>query len=216
MMDKRQRTLHVSSCYHAKTRHENWRSQMKCIQHAGIGGLCCAALLAHYGKRVTVVESHYHAGGAAHSFEVDGYKFDAGPSFHAGLTSTTSPNPLRQVLDIVGERVDCKTYDRWIVYDDRGTFPCIASEAGYHETIRQQGGEEALAQWKALEVEMAPLQAGAGLFPAAGMRGDAGAILTAGMFGLRSGLTFAATGLQAGRLTGPFSNVVDKVRTRLA
>ena len=33
-------------------------------------GLCCAALLAKYGYRVTVCESHYHAGGAAHSFEV--------------------------------------------------------------------------------------------------------------------------------------------------
>ncbi len=33
-------------------------------------GLCCAALLAKYGFRVTVCESHYHAGGAAHGFEV--------------------------------------------------------------------------------------------------------------------------------------------------
>ncbi len=49
-------------------------------------GLCCAALLARYGYRVTVVESHYHAGGAAHSFEVQGFHFDAGPSFFAGLS----------------------------------------------------------------------------------------------------------------------------------
>lgn len=64
---------------------------------AGIGGLCCAALLAKYGKRVTVCESHYLPGGAAHSFKVKGYTFDAGPSFHAGLTSPNSPNPLKQV-----------------------------------------------------------------------------------------------------------------------
>ena len=49
-------------------------------------GLCCAALLARYGFGVTVVESHYHAGGAAHAFEVQGYSFDAGPSFFAGLS----------------------------------------------------------------------------------------------------------------------------------
>lgn len=32
-------------------------------------------MLAKYGYRVTVLESHYLPGGAAHSFEVDGYKF---------------------------------------------------------------------------------------------------------------------------------------------
>lgn len=49
-------------------------------------GLCCAALLARYGQRVTVCESHYLAGGAAQSFEKKGYQFDAGPSFFAGLS----------------------------------------------------------------------------------------------------------------------------------
>ncbi len=49
-------------------------------------GLCCAALLARYGYSVTVCEAHYHAGGAAHAFEVQGYKFDSGPSFFAGLS----------------------------------------------------------------------------------------------------------------------------------
>lgn len=180
---------------------------------AGIGGLSCAALLAHYGLNVTVCEAHYHAGGAAHGFEVDGYKFDAGPSFHAGLSVSPSSNPLKQVLDIVGESIPCKTYDRWIVYNEDGTFPCIAGADGYRANILKQGGPEALRQWEALEREMQPLQAGAGLFPAAGMRGDLGVLLTAGLFGVRAGWTFAQTGLQAGKLTGPFSDVVDKVRS---
>lgn len=53
-------------------------------------------------------------GGAAHSFDVRGFKFDAGPSFFLGLTGErgTSPNPLKQVLDAVGEKVECKQYDR--------------------------------------------------------------------------------------------------------
>jgi len=77
-------------------------------------GLCCAALLAKYGYSVTVCEAHYHAGGAAHSFEVQGYQFDAGPSFFAGLSGQPggSPNPLKQVLDAVGESVECAVYDR--------------------------------------------------------------------------------------------------------
>lgn len=49
-------------------------------------GLCCAALLAKYGYSVTVCEAHYLAGGAAQSFEKKGYRFDAGPSFFAGLS----------------------------------------------------------------------------------------------------------------------------------
>ena len=61
-----------------------WRAQ----RAACCAGLCCAALLARYGYSVTVCEAHYHAGGAAHSFEVQGYKFDSGPSFFAGLSGT--------------------------------------------------------------------------------------------------------------------------------
>ena len=53
---------------------------------SGVGGLCCAALLAKYGYRVIVCESHAIAGGAAHSFERNGYKFDSGPSLYSERT----------------------------------------------------------------------------------------------------------------------------------
>ena len=65
-------------------------------------GLCCAALLAKYGTRVTVCESHYIAGGAAHGFDVKGYHFDAGPSFFAGLSGAASRNTY---LLAVGHRL---------------------------------------------------------------------------------------------------------------
>lgn len=81
---------------------------------SGIGGLCCAAILAEYGYKVTVCEAHYHAGGAAHGFDVAGFQFDAGPSFFAGLSdeNARSSNPLKQVLDAVREKVECVSYDR--------------------------------------------------------------------------------------------------------
>jgi phytoene dehydrogenase-like protein len=70
---------------------------------SGIGGLCCGALLARYGLRVTICESHTIPGGAAHEFERQGFQFDSGPSLYSGLSSRPSTNPLRHVLDAIGE-----------------------------------------------------------------------------------------------------------------
>ncbi|OKH12647.1 all-trans-retinol 13,14-reductase [Fischerella major NIES-592] len=78
---------------------------------SGIGGLCAAALLARYGKRVIVCESHTIAGGAAHNFRCRGFEFDSGPSFYCGLTDIQSLNPLKQVLDVIGESVAAVRYD---------------------------------------------------------------------------------------------------------
>lgn len=63
----------------------------------GLGGLCAAALLAKYGLRVTVCESHSIAGGAAHSWKRDGYTFESGPSLYSGMTARPSMNPIGQV-----------------------------------------------------------------------------------------------------------------------
>jgi phytoene dehydrogenase-like protein len=43
------------------------------------------------------LESHYLAGGVAHTFEKDGFKFDAGPSLWNGM-ATKPFNPLREIL----------------------------------------------------------------------------------------------------------------------
>mmetsp|Transcript_20184 Transcript_20184/g.56215 ORF Transcript_20184/g.56215 Transcript_20184/m.56215 type:complete len:631 (-) Transcript_20184:221-2113(-) len=179
---------------------------------SGIGGLCCAALLARYGFKVTVLESHYLPGGAAHSFKIGGYSFDAGPSFFLGLSNEkgTSSNPLKQVLDAVGESVPSKQYDRWIVYTQDGTFPCVAGRQAYLENLERQGGREALEQFLALEKELEPLQKGAALFPAAAIRSDLGMLLTSARF---LGPELLATAGVAGTLTGPFGAVVDRVVT---
>lgn len=78
---------------------------------SGIGGLVTAALLARYGKRVLVCESHSIPGGAAHGFDRQGFHFDSGPSFYCGLGDSQSLNPLRQVLELLGEAVQTIPYD---------------------------------------------------------------------------------------------------------
>jgi hypothetical protein len=40
-------------------------------------------------------------------------QFDSGPSLFSGLSIERSPNPLKHVLDFIGERVDWLTYDTW-------------------------------------------------------------------------------------------------------
>ena len=49
-----------------------------------------------------MLESHDVAGGAAHSFDVKGYKFDSGPSLFSGFQSRgPQANPLAQVIILV-------------------------------------------------------------------------------------------------------------------
>ncbi len=86
-------------------------SQDVIVIGSGIGGLCAASLLARYGKRVIVCESHAIAGGAAHSFRRRGFEFDSGPSFYCGLTDTQSLNPVKQILDVLGESLQVIPYD---------------------------------------------------------------------------------------------------------
>ena len=44
------------------------------VIRSGLGGLCCAGLLARYGQNVLVLENHDHPCSAAHSFD-----FKSGP-----------------------------------------------------------------------------------------------------------------------------------------
>lgn len=105
---------------------------------SGIGGLTAAALLARYGKRVLVCESHSIAGGAAHSFSRQGFHFDSGPSFYAGLSDRQSLNPLRQVLDAIGESVEAIAYDPMGHYHfPEGTFAVYGNAERYRQAIAE-------------------------------------------------------------------------------
>ena len=52
------------------------------IVGGGIGGLSAACYLAHAGADVALLEQHDDLGGVAGSFEIDGFRFDSGPSWY--------------------------------------------------------------------------------------------------------------------------------------
>ncbi|NET72301.1 MAG: FAD-dependent oxidoreductase [Sphaerospermopsis sp. SIO1G2] len=105
---------------------------------SGIGGLSAAALLARYGKRVLVCESHTVAGGAAHTFKRRGFEFDSGPSFYCGLNSSQSLNPLKQILDVLGETLPVIPYDPLGHYHfPEGTFPVYSNAERYRQELER-------------------------------------------------------------------------------
>lgn len=105
---------------------------------SGIGGLTAAALLSRYGKKVLVCESHTIAGGAAHSFSRRSFKFDSGPSFYSGLIDPRSRNPLRQVLEVLGESLSAVPYDPLGHYHfPEGTFPVYSQQERYLQAVAQ-------------------------------------------------------------------------------
>ncbi|GAP98741.1 phytoene desaturase family protein [Leptolyngbya sp. NIES-2104] len=105
---------------------------------SGIGGLVAGALLARYGKSVMVCESHTIPGGAVHSFSRQGFHFDSGASFYCGLSDPNSVNPLRQVLDVLGETVEAVRYDPFGHYHfPDATLPVYGNLEKYRSTISQ-------------------------------------------------------------------------------
>jgi phytoene dehydrogenase-like protein len=145
---------------------------------SGIGGLCCGALLARYGWRVLVCESHTIPGGAAHSFQRQGYTFDSGPSLFSGLSQRPSTNPLRHVLDAVDEDLDWATYDTWGVCIPEGTFDATVGADQFCDVLRQIRGDQAVQEWRSLQQVMARYGEAATALPPAAARWDWGILRT--------------------------------------
>jgi phytoene dehydrogenase-like protein len=183
---------------------------------SGIGGLSCAAMLSFYGYSVAVLESHYSAGGAAHGFQITDkelngdFVFDTGPSFFSGLNPNLpakSSNPLRTILDTIGEKVECIPYETFGLKFPQGDYIHTPNFGGTGGVLDQVSGPKATAEWKSLMKNMEPLAAAVAALPTAALRGDIGALLTAAPF-LKK---FATLGnpLENLKLTKPFSSVVD-------
>lgn len=174
---------------------------------SGIGGLCCAALLARYGFRVVVCESHTIPGGAAHAFERQGFHFDSGPSLYSGLSSSPSANPLRQVFDAIGEDIPWLTYDAWGCFLPEGYFRAAVGADAFNQVLAQWRGAAAVAEWQQLQQVMAPLKAASVAIPPIAVRSDWGFLGTLYPF-LPDVLKQVGSLVQ---LSGPFSQLLEGV-----
>lgn len=143
---------------------------------SGLGGLVAGALLARYGRRVIVCESHTLPGGAAHGFQRQGYQFDSGPSFFSGLSDPASRNPLRQVIDVLGESLEAVPYDPMGYYHlPEGTLPIYRRLDDYRAAIAQftpTGAQELTAFSQRLLALYEPLSQ----IPSLGLRPDLGGV----------------------------------------
>ncbi|MGH8002692.1 MAG: phytoene desaturase family protein, partial [Brasilonema sp.] len=139
---------------------------------SGIGGLTAAALLARDGKRVIVCESHTIPGGAAHTFRRRGFEFDSGPSFYCGLTSAESLNPVKQVLDVLGESLESVLYDPLGLYHfPEATLPIYSNADLTCEELAKitpQGAKE----FKRFEERLLPLYEAMKGIPTLALRAD--------------------------------------------
>lgn len=178
---------------------------------SGIGGLCCGALLAKYGVKVTVVESHSEPGGAAHTWQRGGYHFESGPSLYSGMNARgKDANPLAHVLQAIGEPLECVQYNTWNVLVPEGQFLTRIGNDNFLDVLSQiRGpGSPAIAEWRRLQEVMRPLAKAAVLLPPVAFRYDPGVLLSA----IGRYLPALATGgTDAMKLTGPFSKVLDGV-----
>ncbi|XP_044947396.1 uncharacterized protein LOC123396554 [Hordeum vulgare subsp. vulgare] len=172
---------------------------------SGLGGLCCAGLLARYAQDVVVLESHDRPGGAAHSFDVKGFHFDFGPSLFSGFQSRgPQANPLAQVLDALGESVPCASYGSWMVHVPEGQFESRIGPTDFLKVqllclypnvlviiliflqdLETYVGLDATREWqkllyqKQLQDAVIPISATAMALPPLSIRGDLGILSTA-------------------------------------
>lgn len=143
---------------------------------SGFGGLAAAGLLARSGREVLVCESHSQPGGVAHSFKRQGYEFDSGPSLLSGCSSPISANPVRHLLNALGEDCEWVTYPGWRMVTPEGNFDFeVGNDAKWEQILKDFGGPNALQEWQRLLALAKPLGEVSKGVPAAALRGDLGA-----------------------------------------
>jgi phytoene dehydrogenase-like protein len=165
--------------------------------------------LSHCGKSVVVLESHDAPGGAAHSWERRGFHFESGPSLYSGFSTDRSPNPLKNIFQIIEEDCEWIKYDRWgTVLPNGKKFAAKIGPEEFVDVLREHGGPGAEEEFAALMERMTPLSNAAQALTSMALREDAGAILTL----LKYPKELFATLKQGQALNDPFSSIMEEMK----
>ena len=119
---------------------------------SGIGGLTTAALLSELGWRVAVLEQHYTAGGATHSYERNGYEWDVGVHYIGDMGGATMSRRLMDFLTqgkVAWAPMDAH-YDRFFIGDR--TYDAVAGPAEFRDNLLAHFPREAAAIDRYLEL----------------------------------------------------------------
>ncbi len=119
-----------------------WRLAADRPRHAivigsGFGGLAAGVRLSALGYRVTILERQPEPGGRAGVLEMDGHRFDRGP------TIVTAPFLFEELWTLCGRRmaddVDLRRLDPFyrLAFDDGSTIDCADDARTMRETVRR-------------------------------------------------------------------------------
>jgi phytoene dehydrogenase-like protein len=175
---------------------------------SGLAGLSCAALLAHCHKTVAVLESHDAPGGCAHTWERRGFHFESGPSLYSGFSTERSPNPLKNIFQIVGEDCEWITYDRWgTVLPNGKKFAAKIGPEEFGDVLTEHGGPTAVQEFATLMNRMKPLSDAAQALTSMALREDLGVALMLARYPKEIAMTLS----QGSQLTNPFSKIMEEL-----
>mmetsp|Transcript_20415 Transcript_20415/g.26394 ORF Transcript_20415/g.26394 Transcript_20415/m.26394 type:complete len:587 (-) Transcript_20415:299-2059(-) len=174
---------------------------------SGLAGFSCAALLAYSNERVTVLESHDVVGGCAHSWTRRGFHFESGPSLYSGFSIDRSPNPLKNIFQIIEEEPEWITYDRWGTVLPEGKFAAKIGPEEFGDVLDKYGGEGARMEFEGLMKRMEDLSNAAQALTSMAIREDPAAIVTF----LRYPKALFDTLKQGQALNNPFSEIMDEM-----
>ena len=176
---------------------------------SGLAGLSCAALLSHCDKKTVVLEAHDAPGGAAHSWTRKGFHFESGPSLYSGFSTDESPNPLKNIFQIIGEDAEWITYDRWgTVLPNGKKFAAKIGPEEFGDVLKEHGGPHAEEEFAALMERMGPLSNAAQSLTSLALREDVGAAVTL----LKYPMELFETLKQGRALNEPFSNIMEEMQ----
>ena len=120
-----------------------------------------------------------------------------------------SPNPLKNIFQIIEEEPEWITYDRWgTVLPNGERFAAKIGPEEFGDVLKKHGGPGAEEEFEALMKRMEPLSNAAQALTSMALREDAGAILTLGRYPRE----LFATLQQGQALNEPFANIMEEMQ----